>query len=53
MNCIEINAVTKEYKKKVKALDNITFSIGTGAFGLLGHNGAGKTTLMRLIATIL
>jgi len=53
MKSIVINAVTKEYKKKVKALDSISFSIGTGVFGLLGHNGAGKTTLMRLITTIL
>jgi ABC-2 type transport system ATP-binding protein len=53
MKSIEINAVTKEYKKKVKGLDSISFSIGTGVFGLLGHNGAGKTTLMRLITTIL
>lgn len=53
MNCIEINNVTKQYKKKVKGLDSVSFSIGTGVFGLLGHNGAGKTTLMRMIATIL
>ena len=53
MNTIEINAVTKQYKKKIKGLDNVSFSIGTGVFGLLGHNGAGKTTLMRLITTIL
>jgi len=53
MNSIEINGVTKEYRKGVKALDSISFSIGTGVFGLLGHNGAGKTTLMRLITTIL
>ena len=53
MNSIEISAVTKQYKGKVKGLDHVSFSIGTGVFGLLGHNGAGKTTLMRLIATIL
>jgi ABC-2 type transport system ATP-binding protein len=53
MISIEINSVTKEYREKVKALDGISFSIGTGVFGLLGHNGVGKTTLMRLITTIL
>jgi ABC-2 type transport system ATP-binding protein len=53
MSNIEINAVTKQYKKNIKGLDNVSFSIGTGVFGLLGHNGAGKTTLMRLITTIL
>lgn len=53
MKAIEINGVTKKYRKKVKALDSISFSIRTGVFGLLGHNGAGKTTLMHLITTIL
>ena len=52
-NNIEIHNVTKLYKNNVKGLDNVSFSIGPGVFGLLGHNGAGKTTLMRAIATIL
>ena len=50
---IEINNVSKRYKNGVLGLDSVTFSIGSGVFGLLGHNGAGKTTLMRLISTIL
>lgn len=53
MNNIEIKGVTKLYKNHVKGLDSVTFSIGSGVFGLLGHNGAGKTTLMKAIATIL
>lgn len=53
MSAIEINTVTKKYKNSVLGLDDVTFSIGSGVFGLLGHNGAGKTTLMRMIATIL
>lgn len=53
MPAIEIDSVTKKYKNSVLGLDNVTFSIGHGVFGLLGHNGAGKTTLMRMIATIL
>lgn len=53
MAIIEINAVAKKYKNNVLGLDDVTFSIGPGVFGLLGHNGAGKTTLMRMIATIL
>ena len=53
MNNIEIRGVTKQYKNNVKGLDAVTFSIGSGVFGLLGHNGAGKTTLMKAIATIL
>lgn len=36
----------------VHALNDVTFSVEAGVFGLLGHNGAGKTTLMKLMATI-
>lgn len=53
MNNIEIRGVTKQYRNGVKGLDSVTFSIGRGVFGLLGHNGAGKTILMKAIATIL
>lgn len=53
MPVIDINNVTKIYKNGVVGLEDVTFSIGPGVFGLLGHNGAGKTTLMRMIATIL
>ncbi|MDF2686510.1 MAG: natA 6 [Clostridia bacterium] len=49
---IEIKNITKEYKGGTKGVDDISLSIGSGVFGLLGHNGAGKTTLMKLIATI-
>lgn len=52
MKNIEINHLSKRYKNSVTALDDISFTIGSGVFGLLGHNGAGKTTLMKLIATI-
>lgn len=50
---IEIKNLTKEYGNHVKALDDVTFSVGSGVFGLLGHNGSGKTTLMKAVATIL
>ncbi len=49
---LEINNVTKEYGNGVRALDDVTCSIGTGMFGLLGPNGAGKSTLMRTLATL-
>lgn len=49
---LEINNVTKEYDNGVRALDDVTCSIGTGMFGLLGPNGAGKSTLMRTLATL-
>ena len=53
MHNIEIHDVTKKYPHGGKGLDHVTFSIGSGVFGLLGHNGAGKTTLMKAIATLL
>ncbi len=59
MNVIEINGITKNYpaKKfsgdKIKALDNVSFSVGSGEiFGLLGPNGAGKTTLVKILLGI-
>ncbi len=38
---------------KLKALDNITFSVEEGEMiGIIGRNGSGKTTLLRMIAGI-
>ena len=50
---IEISHVTKKYSNDVTALDDISFTVGSGVFGLLGHNGAGKTTLMKALVTVL
>jgi len=50
---IEISHVTKKYSNGVMALDDISFCVGSGVFGLLGHNGAGKTTLMKALVTVL
>lgn len=50
---IEIQHLTKQYKKNELALDNINLTIEHGMFGLLGPNGAGKTTLMRILATVM
>ena len=36
----------------MKALKNLSLTIGNNMFGLLGPNGAGKSTLMRTIATL-
>ncbi|WP_103863502.1 ABC transporter ATP-binding protein [Aquimarina sp. I32.4] len=49
---LEINNLSKKYPNGVKALQNVSLSIGKGMFGLLGQNGAGKSTLMRTIATL-
>ena len=53
MAILEINQVSKKYKNGVMGLENVTFSVDAGVFGLVGHNGAGKTTLMRMISTII
>ena len=39
-----------KYYNKVKAVDNLSFTVDKGEiFGLLGENGAGKTTTFRII----
>ncbi len=46
---IEVQNITKYYGKH-KALDNISFSLGSGEIlGFLGPNGAGKSTTMNII----
>ena len=48
---IVINNLCKNYRKK-KALENVSITIRSGMYGLLGRNGAGKTSLMRILATL-
>lgn len=36
-----------------KAVNDITYTLTAGVYGLLGVNGAGKTTLMRMLTTLL
>lgn len=43
----------KKYYKEVKAVDDISFEIGTGElFGFLGINGAGKSTTINMLCTL-
>jgi ABC-2 type transport system ATP-binding protein len=49
---VTISGLSKTYPNGVKALKNISLSIGNNMFGLVGPNGAGKSTLMRTIATL-
>lgn len=49
---IIVSNVTKQYKGGVTALADVSFTAGSGVFGLLGHNGAGKSTLMQAIVTV-
>jgi ABC-type multidrug transport system ATPase subunit len=49
---VKIEGLSKTYSNGVKALDDLTLTIGNNMFGLLGPNGAGKSSLMRTIATL-
>ena len=49
---LNISGLSKTYANGVKALDNVSFTIPHGMYGLLGPNGARKSTLMRTIATL-
>ncbi len=53
MNAIEVNNISKHYGK-VKALQNVSFSVGEGEiFGLIGPDGAGKTSMYRILCSLL
>jgi ABC-type multidrug transport system ATPase subunit len=49
---LTIHGLSKTYPNGVKALKNLSLSIGNSMFGLVGPNGAGKSSLMRTIATL-
>src|SRR5271166_3667398 len=49
---LTISGLSKTYPNGVKALKNLSLSIGNSMFGLVGPNGAGKSSLMRTIATL-
>jgi len=49
---VTITGLSKTYPNGVKALKNVSLTIGNNMFGLLGPNGAGKSTLMRTVATL-
>jgi ABC-2 type transport system ATP-binding protein len=59
-SAVEINNLTKDYevgflrKRRVRALDGLTLSVGRGEiFGFLGANGAGKTTTLKLLMSLM
>ncbi len=49
---LTITGLSKTYPNGVKALKNLSLTIGNNMFGLLGPNGAGKSSLMRTVATL-
>ena len=49
---LAIAGLSKTYPNGVQALRDVTLTIPTGMYGLLGPNGAVKSTLMRTLATL-
>lgn len=49
---LRIENLTKQYGTNL-AVNNLSLTLTTGVYGLLGANGAGKTTLMRMLCDIL
>jgi len=47
---IEITNLDFYYKKKRPIFHNITLTLKSGIYGLLGENGVGKTTLLHIIS---
>ena len=48
---LEVKNVTKVFAGDVQALDDVSFSVESGEFILIGgSNGSGKSVLMALIA---
>jgi len=47
-NMLKITNVTKKYRRFC-ALDDISFELEEGVYGLIGENGAGKTTIMKIL----
>ena len=50
---IDVDQVSKTFRGKIVALDDVSLAVPGGILGLLGANGAGKTTLMRLLTGLL
>ncbi len=52
-NALDISGLSKVYKNKVNALDNIDLNVKMGDFfALLGPNGAGKSTLIGILTSL-
>lgn len=56
MNILEVQNLCKTYGKgeaQVRALDNVTFSVGKGEFiAIVGESGSGKSTLLNVVGAL-
>src|SRR5947207_14860285 len=51
---VVVEELVKDYRAGVRAVDGLSFSVGSGeVYGLLGRNGAGKTTTVRVLVGLL
>ena len=51
---VDVEGLTKVYDGGARAIDGLTFQVGSGeVFGFLGPNGAGKTTTIKILTTLL
>lgn len=51
---IEFKNVSKTYNNAVKAVDDVSFTVGKGELvGFIGPNGSGKTTTIKLVSGVL
>ncbi|SFD28172.1 ABC transporter ATP-binding protein [Clostridium uliginosum] len=48
---LQVNNLCKNFKENT-AVNQVSFTLEKGVYGLLGANGAGKTTLMRMLCTL-
>lgn len=49
---LRLDRVSRRFGTKI-AVDEVSFALTNGVYGLLGANGAGKTTLMRMMCALL
>ncbi|WP_078552353.1 ABC transporter ATP-binding protein [Bacillus alkalicellulosilyticus] len=50
MSVLLVDNLTKQYTKKIQALDKISFQVDKGeCIGIVGESGSGKSTLARII----
>ena len=49
---LQIGNISKTYPDGVQALKNVTLSIATGIYGLVGPADAGKSTLLRILTGV-